>query len=843
MWKVCGRYSQPLLYATTDLSTGSTEVIRNINYAHSITVIYHNILRHLRIDVDFASARECLFVPFAMRPFNDRRAYRWKDTLGAVLLKPQYLVGLGALKQCFYHGNGQEPPTTTDSLQMLQGSLGIKLVIAEPAGDSEGKFCAANWKSIESHLPVAESPQTIWTKTHNSAGSMTFQANYAPLLASKWLSDFALYDNNGQKFNSVVWRSNAARYQSDGTVWASFTITSEIPASERNRLKELSVRATWTLPSGSTAEIKSVDLEYKSSLATEVRTSVGSIEQPLLTLWSQGETYSSAFISCPEEVYGPGIQYGNSEEAVTDLVDHLNANLEYYHKAIWWTMDRDKLFMLLDSMTMLYNDQQVSLANIVERDPITVAGNCLVYRVSPGIFLGTPDGSITSTEELYNLYHPTTVSEPMHISLPTDGVYAQTLMDECVALEEHYGNHDWALADKDPDLGTLSWSELAPESKVDTSKLKPTELPSSIINFTNFSPVPQAQGIAGVLEAVQNGEAFRDMTGLAKTQELVQSSMTAAAGLATSFGERAVALAQQRQAVDTMDRKMASIERAKEKGLISKEDAAKLTNEALSQFGGNSVPKAVHEDRAIQKLLEGLKDDKSCTKKLSVKTAEGGEVSIETDDRTPKRPSRTDPGEEPGESGSPEEPTLDPETAGRVDVRGARPNWSSFVSKYWTYGKKNSSDVRQAIRPEWEGIRLYQDTSCMRLSQALRETGCPIPSNANSVPGVKTFWSDIQQAYYIIHPESMREYLLHVWAQPGVTVEKKVGEDWDANKIAKLRKTKGIVYFEMPEGSPDAHFDLWDGTNFSAELHEDEWSGNAKSYWKLASKVWVWALS
>jgi hypothetical protein len=65
--------------------TGTVEVIRNINYGHSLTVIYHNILRHLRVDTEFAGVRECLFVPFAMKPFTMQRVYRWRDTLKSVL--------------------------------------------------------------------------------------------------------------------------------------------------------------------------------------------------------------------------------------------------------------------------------------------------------------------------------------------------------------------------------------------------------------------------------------------------------------------------------------------------------------------------------------------------------------------------------------------------------------------------------------------------------------------------------------------------------------------------------------------------------------------------------------
>lgn len=65
--------------------TGTVEVIRNINYAHSLTVIYHKILRHQRVDTEFAGVRECLFVPFAMKPFTMQKAYRWRETIRRAL--------------------------------------------------------------------------------------------------------------------------------------------------------------------------------------------------------------------------------------------------------------------------------------------------------------------------------------------------------------------------------------------------------------------------------------------------------------------------------------------------------------------------------------------------------------------------------------------------------------------------------------------------------------------------------------------------------------------------------------------------------------------------------------
>ena len=41
-----------------------SEVVSNPNYCHSLSVVYYNILRHLRVDTELAGVSECLFVPF-----------------------------------------------------------------------------------------------------------------------------------------------------------------------------------------------------------------------------------------------------------------------------------------------------------------------------------------------------------------------------------------------------------------------------------------------------------------------------------------------------------------------------------------------------------------------------------------------------------------------------------------------------------------------------------------------------------------------------------------------------------------------------------------------------------
>jgi hypothetical protein len=82
-------------------------------------------------------------------------------------------------------------------------------------------------------------------------------------------------------------------------------------------------------------------------------------------------------------------------------------------------MDRDRLMMLLDGF-YVPNTNNVSVASVVDREPLGIIGNSLVYRVGAASFLGY--GKVTTPAELYNVYaEKEPISNPVLLSLPTDG--------------------------------------------------------------------------------------------------------------------------------------------------------------------------------------------------------------------------------------------------------------------------------------------------------------------------------------------------------------------------------------------------------------------------------------
>jgi hypothetical protein len=415
----------------------------------------------------------------------------------------------------------------------------------------------------------------------------------------------------------------ASRYRFNQSVRIDFAIpASELAGLSRQDLQQLTVIPELGLPPGSVANLTRMSLVYNTQRfehAVEGRTGTNDLVNPV------SGAPNLATVLLPLDNWESVDERLEIRRSVDQLIEHLNEHVEYYHKAIWWHMDRDRLMMLLDGF-YIPNTNNVSIASVVDREPVGIIGNSLVYRIGAASFVGY--GKVTTPAELYNVYaHKGPVSDPLLISLPTDGLYAQTIMDECVALEEHFGNTDWVLNDKEPDLGAIDPSLMLSRRADQTPATTPTPFPGTIINLQNAPDAPAPSGVQGVLNAVTNPNAFRDMAGLAGTQANAQAALNTAASLATNFGNQAAALemakiAKADQATRTADQKIASIKNAVDKGLSTPANAEKATQDVLSAMNPDSHnAEAPHQNPAINSAIAAAKTSPGSTVEAS--TSEG----------------------------------------------------------------------------------------------------------------------------------------------------------------------------------------------------------------------------
>ncbi|MER6316733.1 DUF2272 domain-containing protein [Streptomyces sp. NPDC001581] len=604
--------------------TGTTEVIRNYNYGHSLTVIYYQILRHLRVETAFTGVRECLFVPFAVSPFTLLRAYRWRESIRRGLRDQRYLQALRHLRDVATGFSQSDIPPGRRSdhrVRHVSGSLFLTLGVERPKDKDTGEFDDVAWTVLKQWLGVpALGIHGRLKALVEAQRDRQFQQEYAPRIAAGWVDSLQL-SAGGQPLPADF--TLATRYSFNGQVRVDFSVP--VPAGQavtRELLSSLRLKATSNLTPGSVANLTRLSFEYqtdtfhRSATVTQGADDLVNVETGLVEP-------AGATVSAPPDPWERRDERMEMVRSAQELVRHLNEHVEHYHKAIWWNMDRDRLFMLLDGF-YLPSAPTVSVASVVERDPIAIIGNSLVFRVSAGSFLGL--GNMATPEDLHRYYaNEYTPSQPLHISLPTDGLYAQTIMDPCTALEEHFGNQDWVLAQEELELGTLA-PELLASRRTTPEPTTPTPFPQSIVNLQNAPEAPEPAGLAGMLAAITKADSFRDMAGLAGTQANAQAAFTAAAGLASQFGAHAAALklaeiAGKAQATRTADQKLASIQKAVDGQLVPPEEAQAHAAQVLNDLHSPTKGGAPHQDPQLAEAIDAASGTPGST--IEATTPEG----------------------------------------------------------------------------------------------------------------------------------------------------------------------------------------------------------------------------
>ena len=317
---------------------GVSEVVRNINYTRSLTVIYYEILRHLRIDTELAGVRECLFVPFAISPFDLDRAIRWRDILSAGLRKRRLRWAIRHLEDVAdnFAQSAIPPGQRADHrVTYATGSLYINLSLERPAGNDEEdeEALLANWRGYSWLFPFSLK-QTIARMIARSRARRDawFQSEIAPTMATRWVNRLKL-EAAGTELDGVDF-TLATRYRSNRTVRVDFTYSPDEGTSvTRRMLENLVLKADETtsgLPPGSVANLVRAEIRYYTEhFDRRVRES-GSTTRDLIDIDSGDPDPAGAAMRFSLTRWELTNLREEISQAVTDLVGHLNEHVEYY---------------------------------------------------------------------------------------------------------------------------------------------------------------------------------------------------------------------------------------------------------------------------------------------------------------------------------------------------------------------------------------------------------------------------------------------------------------------------------------------------------------------------------
>jgi len=282
------------------------------------------------------------------------------------------------------------------------------------------------------------------------------------------------------------------------------------------------------------------------------------------------------------------------EYIVEELFEHLNSNLEHYNKVLWRNLDPDRRYMLLDGFSIQIFDRSGnpllphrSLASVVKNDLITIVGNALVFPVADGYNVSQThiiENSEEAQPSLLDHYRPVREVEPYRLSVPTRGVYMESVMGQCDACEN-------VKEDSSQDWDRFRTEEPTAISPVVTPTPTRTDWraiwaqfaqPLIALQTAREAPAPGA-GLQGLSEALANAEAFRDVTGLAGNQENVIRTYLSNQENARAFAEMAKTMAMQEHNSENSRSIMQSLDNARGEGAISDDDYSELVRDHLGQ--------------------------------------------------------------------------------------------------------------------------------------------------------------------------------------------------------------------------------------------------------------------
>ena len=662
----------------------TTEVIANHNHCHALTIQYFEVLRHLKVTHELADVQECLFVPLPMTNFDRAKVLRWRQNLQTYLQRPELGGAFDAARRVETNWSEVDYPTNRyadENILSISGELQLTLFIPLPPFPERPKprpedTLEETAKAIEQAThPTTGFLGTLLAVATGGASLVASATTNAIIDTTKAVTSgaFALAEDlfaqpsaqeKYDKFHHEIMPGIVEGFVNQLELYAlvngtevqipkaDFTLVSEYRpgtpmlvsvrstvnnALPRGSVSQLIIKSAHGLPTSCRAIINSATIRYRTSrfehLLIDDRRINDDIDMPKVTT-----TFTNLFeLSINTIMSGNGaalftpVDYWEQRNPkledsrlVTELIEHMNANLEYYHHAIWWTMDPNRRYMLLDGYHAPGANGR-SVASVIENRLIGIIGNSLVMPVARGNQLDSrfPKGQNANLLDFYALASPVPAAR---VSLPTRGVFAEAVMGSCNACEQIDDSRFWrweeSPIDQPPSIEPLSTGTRRSEP----TGIQPTPFPTPIVSIQNAPSAPDPAGVRPVLDALGR-ESFRDMAGLAGTQANAAAAYQQALDTAYKFGKEASTLAQQAAMLKASDKTMSAIDNAEADGKITADEAKELRMSALKKMVGEKSA----DDKASS---EADVDQKKATTETIRNIPAGSVESVETKDST-----------------------------------------------------------------------------------------------------------------------------------------------------------------------------------------------------------------
>lgn len=618
-----------------------TDVIANYNHCHAVTMEYFEVLRHLQVTQELAQVRECLFIPFATSAFNPDKALRWREPLSQCLRARDLRWAFDAIERerNNWVGSGFPPARYADApLTYLDGEFRMRVTLPRPADDEDGQFVGANWTTYENQDLLG--PNNAQATFDRNLGGLpvrerdrAWEERIAPAIAQRLLEKLglSLLRESGPAVLLSVDPTLVSRYRHNVPLLVSLRVDAPPPITRAEVARvELRFAGVTALPPGAAVLVESATMsyrtEYSSGFLFENRRVLND-----LSLRETGE--DNVQIATPLSVAEKANPKQRDRRYAEKLLEHLNDHVELYHRCIWMAMDPNRRFLLLDGL-IAPDAGGRSVASVVENRIIGIVGNSLVMPVALGQKLDTTYEFAEATpEDLRHLY-AVDAAPAMRISIPTAGVFAEAVMGRCNSCEVIDDSKFWRWEDAPiPDRPTAINALSTASRRQAPPSLAPDAFPDALVRLQTAPRAPDPTGLAAAVQALGTGNIFRDLTGVALNQANAAQALKSSMKVSQEFATRASALAQQKFQNKELDRNLAAIKAARDKGLTDKEGAQSLTEDLFSSAIGEkrSGTKSPTKNPAVKRAMDRVTRSKDGTLRVA---GPKGSVELTTKNKT-----------------------------------------------------------------------------------------------------------------------------------------------------------------------------------------------------------------
>jgi hypothetical protein len=521
--------------------TISTRVVTNYNHMHALTVQYYEVVQAFRVTSQLERAERCLFVPLKLVNFNDPATVeRLRPILADAALTAtafrQLTSEYGVVEVI-----AQTPRVTPGSIvvkdiQFVAAPVEDASTPVRPAVEPEGTISNAPLTPspraavapigsgvLYDRGPAAASTAILAVKGWNidqvnHLGWLTGRVPLRPRSDSVFLPDEATLLSVGLRAGQAgrfqIRRRDNTDVQAQASSATSFVLADAIRFAD---LQSIAIQ--------NAAEH---DVNTSLVLSVSVQGSVVPLDVPI-------ELRPRPANGAAQEV----VRFGNVR-ASGELVQHLEANRLHYSRAVFQTLDAATIAGLLAR----FSYRALPLTHIVDPQPLAVTGNFLVFRMNVPLDGDLEDQHFAEEQADWRrflsargLARPAPSTDV--VPLPSGGVFAEAVLGRFNSAEMIDLKRFWNW--QDSPIPTTA-SEIAPVtagSRGQTENLLPGQLGAPIVNIQSPTALPAAAGVNPILGALQNGNAFRDMSGIAQTAALAQAAAQASGAGATAAGDQA----------------------------------------------------------------------------------------------------------------------------------------------------------------------------------------------------------------------------------------------------------------------------------------------------------------